>query len=76
MKPVVRAPAKITPVRAAVLSTMLMSIGLGAALADPMENKGTTPYVTHFIFRPVQSLQVLLVSVQRLCWRWWEPPRT
>jgi hypothetical protein len=58
MKTVVRAPAKMTPVRTAVLSTMLMSVGLGAALADPTEKKGTTPYVTHFIFRPVQSLEV------------------
>ena len=59
MKTVVRAAAaKMTPVRTAVLSTMLMSVGLGAALADPMEKKGTTPYVTHFIFRPVQSLEV------------------
>jgi hypothetical protein len=48
----------MTPVRTAVFSTMLMSVGLGAALADPMEKKGTTPYVTHFIFRPVQSLEV------------------
>jgi hypothetical protein len=58
MKPVVRAPAKMTlvMVRIAVLSTMLVSIGLGTALAD--EKKGTTPYVTHFIFRPVQSLEV------------------
>jgi hypothetical protein len=59
MKTVVRAAAaKMTPVRTVVLSTMLMSVGLGAALADPMEKKGTTPYVTHFIFRPVQSLEV------------------
>jgi hypothetical protein len=58
MKPVVRTPAKMTlvMVRIAVLSTMLVSIGLGTALAD--EKKGTTPYVTHFIFRPVQSLEV------------------
>ena len=48
----------MTAVRTAVLSTMLMSVGLGAALADPMEKKGTTPYVTHFIFRPVQNLEV------------------
>ena len=48
----------MTSVRTAVLSTMLMSVGLGAALADPMEKKGTTPYVTHFIFRPLQSLEV------------------
>jgi hypothetical protein len=59
MKTVVRkAAAKVTPVKTIVLSTMLVSIGLGAALADPMEKKGTTPYVTHFIFRPVQSLEV------------------
>ena len=57
MKTVVRAP-NMTPVRIAVLSTMLVSVGLGAALADPTEKKGTTPYVTHFIFRPVQSLEV------------------
>jgi hypothetical protein len=59
MKTVVRtAAARMTPVKTAVLSTMLMSVGLGAALADPMEMKGTTPYVTHFIFRPLQSLEV------------------
>jgi len=59
MKTVVRtAAAKMPPVKRVVLSTMLMSVGLGAALADPMEKKGTTPYVTHFIFRPVQSLEV------------------
>ena len=52
------AAAKTTLVRTAVLSTMLMTVSLGAALADPMEKKGTTPYVTHFIFRPVQSLEV------------------
>jgi hypothetical protein len=43
MKPVVRAPAEMTLVRIAVLSTMLVSVGLGTALADPMEKKGTTP---------------------------------
>ena len=59
MKTVVRAAAaKTTLVRTAVLSTMLMTVGLGAALADSTEKKGTTPYVTHFIFRPVQSLEV------------------
>jgi hypothetical protein len=57
MKAVVAA-AKMTPVKTIVLSTTLVSIGLGAALAGPMEKKGTTPYVTHFIFRPVQSLEV------------------
>jgi hypothetical protein len=32
--------SKITPL---ILSTMLMSVGHGAALADPMEKKETTP---------------------------------
>ena len=59
MKTAVGIPAtKIRAVRTVVLSTMLISAGLGAALADPTEKKGTTPYVTHFIFRPVQSLEV------------------
>jgi hypothetical protein len=30
----------------------------GIVSADPMEKKGTTPYVTHFIFRPVQNLDI------------------
>ena len=34
------------------------SVAPQIVLADPMEKKGTTPYVTHFIFRPVQSLEV------------------
>ena len=27
-------------------------------VADPIEKKGTAPYVTHFIFRPLQTLDV------------------
>jgi len=27
-------------------------------MAGPTEKKGTSPYVTHFIFRPVQNLEV------------------
>jgi hypothetical protein len=48
-------PLKIT------LATMLLS-GTAVALtpwvslADPIEARGTTPYVTHFIFRPLLSL--------------------
>jgi hypothetical protein len=30
----------------------------GIVSADPIEKKGTTPYVTHFIFRPVQNLDI------------------
>ena len=41
-----------------LLSAVLVAFALGAAGAQTMEKKGTTPYVTHFIFRPVQSLEV------------------
>jgi hypothetical protein len=44
--------------KTALLSMMLMAFASGIVLADPAEKKGTTPYVTHFIFRPVQSLDV------------------
>jgi hypothetical protein len=50
--------AKMILVRTALLSGVLMSLATGGALADPIEKKGTTRYVTHFIFRPVQSLEV------------------
>ena len=48
-------PLKIT------LATMLLSGTVVAltpwvSLADPIEPRGTTPYVTHFIFRPLLSL--------------------
>jgi hypothetical protein len=42
----------------ALLSSMLVALAPGIILADQTEKKGTTPYVTHFIFRPVQSLEV------------------
>jgi len=42
----------------AFFSSLLMTFAPGIVLADQTEKKGTTPYVTHFIFRPVQSLEV------------------
>jgi hypothetical protein len=39
-------------------SIMLAGFAPGTAGAQTTEKKGTTPYVTHFIFRPVQSLDV------------------
>ena len=42
----------------ALLSGVLIASASGIVLGDPMEKKGTTPYVTHFIFRPVQSIDV------------------
>src|SRR6516162_11346670 len=30
----------------------------GSVVAQPMEKKGTTPYVTRFIFRPLMSIDI------------------
>ena len=38
-------------------SVLVLSIS-GDVLADTMGKKGTTPYVTHFIFRPLVSIDV------------------
>jgi hypothetical protein len=53
--------------RNTVVSSMIAS-GIGAAalvvlasgpvVAQPLEKKGTTPYVTHFIFRPLMSIDI------------------
>jgi hypothetical protein len=42
--------------RTAILSGILMALSSGIALSDPLPEKGTTPYVTHFVFRPLVSL--------------------
>ena len=41
-----------------ILSLLLMAFAPGAVLGQTMEKKGTTPYVTHFIFRPLTSLDI------------------
>lgn len=38
--------------------SLLTILAAGAAMAADMEKKGTTPYVTHFIFRPLQNLDI------------------
>ncbi len=45
-------------VKAALLSAALMVLVPGVAMGDPIEKKGTTPYVTHFIFRPLMSIDI------------------
>jgi hypothetical protein len=40
-------------------TAVMIAFAPGVVLGDPMEKKGTTPYVTHFIFRPLMSLDVL-----------------
>ena len=49
---------------AALLSGILLSVPNALQAAD--EKSGTTPYVTHFIFRPVQSLEVSDVGTATL----------
>ena len=48
---------------AKILSTAILSITLAGIAPDiaagqMMEKKGTTPYVTHFIFRPLMSIDI------------------
>ena len=42
----------------AYTSVLLISLATGVALGEPIAKKGTTPYVTHFIFRPLTSLDI------------------
>jgi hypothetical protein len=55
----------MNPIRKSLKLTLAFALLYGALLAfaapwssraDPVESKGTTPYVTHFIFRPLLSL--------------------
>lgn len=44
--------------KAAVFSAVLVTLAPGTVLGDPIDKKGVTPYVTHFLFRPVGSVDV------------------
>lgn len=48
----------ITLVKTALLSAVVTAIAPGVVLAESISSKGTTPYVTHFIFRPVHSVDI------------------
>ncbi|MGA7329445.1 MAG: hypothetical protein WBX25_34425 [Rhodomicrobium sp.] len=54
----------------ALLSGALMAFIPGVAQsqqqAQQIEQKGTTPYVTHFVFRPIQSLDIKGVGTANL----------
>jgi len=62
MKPItfraVAARAAPTLAKSAVLVGVLMIMPLMAGPGGAMEKKGTTPYVTHFVFRPVNSIEI------------------
>jgi hypothetical protein len=46
-------------IKIALFSGALMALAPGVVLAaDPIPKKGTTPYVTHFIFRPLMSIDI------------------
>ncbi len=45
-------------IKTALVSGVLMALAPGVALADPIGKKGTTPYVTHFVFRPLVTVEV------------------
>ena len=49
-----------------ILSGAAIAFVGNAQKAQAMEKQGTTPYVTHFIFRPVQSLEVKGVGTATL----------
>ncbi len=50
--------AAMTLVKGALLAGVLLSFAQGAAIAADVPDKGTTPYVTHFIFRPLESIDI------------------
>jgi len=43
---------------ATLLCAALVALAPAAAGAQTTEKKGTTPYVTHFIFRPIMSIDI------------------
>ena len=55
---VIAARAATTVVKAALFTGVLTVFTPATVLADPIGQKGTTPYVTHFIFRPLMSIDI------------------
>jgi hypothetical protein len=50
--------AAMTLVKGALIAGVLLAFAPSAVLAADVPDKGTTPYVTHFIFRPLQSIDI------------------
>ena len=50
--------AAMTLAKATLLAGALVAIATAVALGQPIEKKGTTPYVTHFIFKPLMSIDI------------------
>jgi hypothetical protein len=57
--PILAVPAGgMTLIKTVLFSMALVVFAPGSVVAQPMEKKGTTPYVTHFIFRPLMSIDI------------------
>ena len=50
--------AAITLAKAALFATALVATAPASIAGESIEKKGTTPYVTHFIFRPLMSIDI------------------
>jgi len=48
----------MTLVKTALFSVVLLALAPVCVVAQPVEKEGTTPYVTHFIFRPLMSIDI------------------
>jgi hypothetical protein len=44
--------------KATLFAGLLVAIAPVVVLGEPIEKKGTTPYVTHFIFKPLMSIDI------------------
>jgi hypothetical protein len=59
MKTIIAAPTAVTTViKAAVVFGVVMALTPGIVLGDTIQKKGTTPYMTHFVVRPLMTLDV------------------
>jgi hypothetical protein len=50
--------AAMTLAKATLFAGVLVAFAPAVALGQSIEKKGTTPYVTHFIFRPMMSIDI------------------
>jgi hypothetical protein len=60
MKPMVLSAfaARAAVIKIALLAGVLMAFAPGVVFGQAIEKKGTTPYVTHFIFRPLMNIDI------------------
>jgi hypothetical protein len=55
---IISKPAAAITLAATLVAGGLVALVPAAVQGEPVEKKGTTPYVTHFIFRPVMNLDI------------------